>query len=264
MPQTNVGFIGLGAMGEPMCGHILTAGYPVFSSVNRSREAMDRLKSQGLIEKETPAQVGAESDVLFTIVWDEAQNDQVLRGETGALSTLKPGSVIVIMSTLSPEYCRELAEEAVKQDVHVLDCPVSGMVAGAKAATLSLMIGGDEEVIERCRPVLETMGTVMKCGSLGTGQAVKLGNNAISLGTYWLIQEVRDTVAAAGVDLDLFMEILNNSTGRSFVSEHFPMPKKRQPLQAMPEKDISRCLDVAKTHNVTMPLLAACYEAGTK
>ncbi len=264
MSKASIGFIGLGAMGEPMCGHILAAGYPVFSSVNQSREAVDRLKEQGLVEKDNPAQVGAESDILLTIVWDEAQNDKVLRGENGALSTLKPGSTIVVMSTISPAYCRELAEEAAEQGVHVLDCPVSGLVSGAKAATLSMMVGGDDAVIEQCRAVLETMGTVMNCGSIGTGQAVKLGNNAIVLGSYQLIQEVRETVGAAGVDLETFMSILNESTGRSFVSKNFPMPESRQPLRTMPEKDISRCLGVAKDHDVSMPMLTACYESGTE
>ena len=263
MSKPRVGFIGFGAMGQPMCGHILSAGFSVFGCANRNREPIDRLKSDGLIEKASPFEVGAECDILLTVVWDESQNDNVLRGETGALSTLKHGSTIIVMSTISPDYCVALAQEAKEIGINVLDCPISGMVAGAKAGTLSLMVGGDESVIERCRPVLETMGTVMHCGGIGTGQAVKLGNNAIVLGCYSLIQEVRDTVAAAGVDLETFMSILNNSTGRSFVSENFPMPQSRQPLRTMPEKDISRCLGVAKTHNVSMPMLTACYESGT-
>ena len=263
MSKPSIGFIGLGAMGEPMCGHILQAGYQVFSSANRNREPIERLKQAGLEERDNPAEVGAESDIVFTIVWDEEQNDQVLRGDNGALSRMQPGSTIIIMSTIAPAYCHELAAEAEKSGVSVLDCPVSGLVSGAKAATLSMMVGGDEAIIERCRPVLETMGTVMVCGGLGTGQAVKLGNNAISLGCYYLIQEVRDTVAAAGVDLDTFMSILNNSTGRSFVSKNFPMPETRQPLMSMPEKDVSRCLGLAQEHQLEMPMLSACYDSGT-
>lgn len=264
MTVMNIGFIGLGAMGEPMCEHILAAGHRVYSCANQNRGPIERLKQKGLIEKENSGQVGTESDVLFTVVWDEAQNDKVLRGESGALAALKPGSTIVLMSTISPAYCRELAEKAAKSGVNVLDCPVSGLASGARAATLSLMVGGEDSVIEHCRPILETMGTVLKCGPLGTGQAVKLGNNAIVLGSYQLIQEVRDTVAAEGVELENFMAILNQSTGRSFVSENFPMPKTRQPLRAMPEKDISRCLEVADAKGVKMPMLSACYQSGTE
>lgn len=263
MIKVNVGFVGLGAMGEPMCGHVLAAGYSVYSSANRNREPIERLKAQGLIEKENPGQVGAESDILFTIVWDESQNDMVIRGEAGALCKMKPGSTIIVMSTISPAYCRTLASEAADFGIDVLDCPVSGLVSGAQDATLSLMVGGDDDVIERCRPVLETMGNILHCGPIGTGQAVKLGNNAISLGTYQLIQEVRDAVAAEGVDLDNFMQILNQSTGRSFVSQNFPMPKRRRPLLPMPEKDISRCLQVAESNQLDMPMLTACYQSGT-
>ena len=264
MNKPKIGFLGLGAMGEPMCRHVLNAGYEVYSSANRSRDGLERLQLKGLIEKPTSSDVAEESDVLFTIVWDEAQNDGILRGADGALSRLKAGSTVVIMSTVSPQYCVDLADEANKLGIHVLDCPVSGMVSGAEAGSLSMMIGGEDATIDNIRPVLETMGTVMKCGPVGAGQAVKLGNNAISIGSYQLIQEVRDTVRSAGVDLDNFIQILNDSTGRSFVSQTWPMPRQRRGLSAMPEKDISRCLEVARENGIQMPMLEACYDSGTK
>ncbi len=261
MSKEKIGFIGLGAIGEPMCQHIIAAGYEVFSSANKSREAIERLKTKGLTECDTPAHVAKEVDVLMTMVWDEAQNDQILRGENGAIAQLKPGSVVIVMSTVTPNYCQDLAAECKSMGIGFLDCPVSGMVSGAEDGTLSMMTGGDEDTINKCRDVLSTMGTVMVCGPVGTGQAVKLGNNAISLATYQLIQEVRATVTAAGVDIDNFMNILNESTGRSFVSRNFPMPRKTMPLRSMPEKDMSRCLATADNFDVPMPTLQACYDA---
>ena len=259
---STVGFIGLGAMGEPMAANLLAAGIDVVSCANRSREPIERLAAQGLREVANPAAVGAEADVVMTVVWDEAQNDQVLRGPDGALAAMSPGGTVIVMSTVSPTYCKELAVEAAELDVAVLDCPVSGMVQGAVDGTLTLMIGGATEDVERCRTVLEPMGTVSHCGPVGTGQVMKLGNNAMAIGTFGLIMEVREMVAAQGMSLDTFMEYLNRSTGRSFVSETWPMPPKRITFTGMPVKDMRRALVAAEDAGVAMPMLARLLEAG--
>lgn len=259
---STVGFIGLGAMGEPMAANLLAAGIDVVSCANRNREPIERLAAKGLREVANPAAVGAEADIVMTVVWDEAQNDQVLRGPDGALTAMSPGSTVLVMSTVSPTYCKELAAEAAESGISVLDCPVSGMVQGAIDGTLTLMIGGPEADIERCRPVLEPMGTVSHCGPVGTGQVMKLGNNAISIGTFGLIMEIREMVAAQGMSLETFMEFLNRSTGRSFVSEHWPMPPKRITFTGMPVKDMRRGLAAGEDVGVAMPILARLLEAG--
>ncbi|MDJ0788371.1 MAG: NAD(P)-dependent oxidoreductase [Myxococcota bacterium] len=260
MSRPIVGFIGLGAMGEPMAGHLLSAGFRVRSCANRSRDAIERLAAEGLEEREDAAAVGADADILMTIVFDEAQTDRVLRGDGGALGTLRPGSVVVVMSTVSPSYCRALREEAAERGVEVIDCPVSGLPAGAKAGTLSLMVGGDAGAIEKCRAALETMGTVMPCGGIGMGQIVKLGNNAMSIGTLGLLLEVRELVQGHGMDFDDFKAILNQSTGRSFVSESMPMPRRATISMAMPSKDLSICLAAAEECGASMPMVRCCYE----
>lgn len=257
-----VGFIGLGAMGEPMAANLLEAGIDVVSCANRSRDAIERLAASGLREVDDPAAVGAASDVVMTVVWDEQQNDRVLRGPGGALAAMTSGSTVIIMSTVSPTYCKELAAEAEASGITVLDCPISGMVQGAVDGTLTLMIGGEADAIERCRSVLEPMGTVSHCGPIGTGQVMKLGNNAMAIGTFALIMEVRDMVAAQGMDLETFMGFLNQSTGRSFVSENFPMPPKRVLLNGMPVKDMRRCLGAAADAGLAMPMIERLLEAG--
>ena len=264
MSKQIVGLIGLGAMGEPMAANLLKAGLQVVSCANRNREPIERLKSQGLKEVSSPAQVGAEVDVLMSVVWDEAQNDLLLRGPGGALNTLKPGSFVLIMSTVSPVYCRELAEEAAQKDIHVMDCPIAGMPRGARDGTLSLMIGGAEEQVDACRPVLEPMGTVYPCGPIGAGQIVKLGNNALSISQYRALMEVRDMVRANGVDESRFLEILNVSTGRSWFSENVPLPPGRVAWTAMPIKDLSTALDAAKAAGVDMPLVQSALDVGRK
>ena len=253
-----VGFIGLGAMGEPMARHLLEGGFQVVSCVNRKRDAFDRLAPKGLEERENVAAVGTDIDILMSIVWDEAQNDIVLRGEKGALSTMRPGSVVILMSTIAPEYCRGLRDEAAEKGIRVLDCPVSGMPAGAEAGTLSLMTGGDADTIEYCRAALETMGTVMHCGDVGMGQIVKLGNNAMVIGTMGILLEVREMVQRNGMDFDEFKAILNQSTGRSFVSESMPLPPTARIKMSMPRKDLGIALASGDACDAEMPMLAKC------
>lgn len=262
MTLSTVGFIGLGAMGEPMAANLLRAGIDVVSCANRNREPFERLAADGLREVADPVAVGAEADVLMTVVWDEEQNDRVLRGAGGAIAAMKPGGVVIVMSTVSPTYCRELAAEAAKSDIAVLDCPISGMVQGAIDGTLTLMVGGATEDIERCRAMLEPMGTVSHCGPVGTGQVMKLGNNAMVIGTFRLIMEVRNMVVAQGMDLDTFMEYLNRSTGRSFVSESMPLPPKPITLTGMPVKDMRRCVAAAEEVGAAMPMVTTLLETG--
>ena len=262
MTSTTVGFIGLGAMGEPMAANLLAAGVDVVSCAHRNREPIERLAVRGLREVADPAAVGAAADVVMTVVWDEAQNDRVLRGPHGAIAAMTPEGVVIVMSTVSPTYCKQLDVEAAELGISVLDCPVSGMVKGAIDGTLTLMIGGSAEDIERCRPVLEPMGTISHCGPVGTGQVMKLGNNAMAIGTFGLLMEVREMVSAQSMSLDTFMEVLNRSTGRSFVSETWPMPRERITFTGMPVKDLRRCLAAATDVGAAMPMLARLLETG--
>ncbi len=262
MNNPTIGFIGLGAMGEPMVARLLDAGFRVISYVNRSREAMERLLPQGLVEVANARELGEEADVVMCCVFDEPQNDQALRGEQGALGAMKSGSIVLLMSTISPGYCQALEKEASAKEITVLDCPLSGMVQGAVDGTLSLMIGGAETDIARCKQVLAPLGNIMRCGEIGSGQVMKLANNAISLSTFSLLLEVRDLVAIYGMDLDNFMGILNRSTGRSFVSENFPMPRGRLKMRGMPKKDVSTCLKLAQELGVSLPMVQQCFDAG--
>ncbi len=253
--KPTIGIIGLGAMGGPMAERLVDRGYPVVSCANRKRETIERLAAKGLEEVPDPQEVGRRSDLLMSIVWDEEQNDRILRGPKGALAAMKPGGAALLMSTISPEYCQELSREAAKLDLHVVDCPLTGLAAGAKNGTLNLMLGGDPAAVATYREALDVLGTIRPCGDVGMGQVVKLANNAVSIGTWALLMEVRDMVAARGMELDQFMSILNESSGASFVSKHFPFPPSRGPLPAMPKKDLSICLDVAKQCGVSMPIV---------
>ena len=238
-----------------MAERLVERGIPVVSCAHRNREAIETLAAKGLEEVANPAEVGARSNLLAVLVFDEAQVEAVLCGADGAMAAMKPGGVVLVMSTVSPAFCRRLAAEAATRDLTLLDCPVSGLPVGAKAGTLTLMLGGDAAAVEPYREALEVLGTLCPCGDVGMGQVMKVANNAISIGTWALLTEVRQMVEARGMELDHFMSILNQSSGRSFVSEQFRFPSKPIPLPAMPIKDLSICLDVAAEVGLALPIL---------
>jgi 3-hydroxyisobutyrate dehydrogenase-like beta-hydroxyacid dehydrogenase len=258
MAQPTIGFIGLGEMGEPMARHLLQHGFPVVSCANRRRKAIEALAKEGLVEAENPAGVGAKADIFMTIVVDQAQTEQVLRGPTGALSTLRPGSVIIIMSTIDPDYCKSLAQELAPRDIEVIDCPVSGGPHGAVAATLALMTGGAADVIERCRAPLEAMGTIFPCGEVGMGMVAKLANNGLLVGTIALVMEVRAMASAHGMDTAHLMEIIKNSTGNSNVVQKWDFIQANfHHLLSLSAKDAGLFLEAARNKGTPSELLTA-------
>ncbi len=257
-----IAFVGLGAMGEPMAERLIDAGFTVKSVANRSRDAIERLAGKGLVECPTPREAAEDAQVFISIVFDEDQNDRVLRGDAGALAGLAPGSTLVVMSTVSPSYCQVLSKEAAEHGVRVLDCPVSGRVEGAIAGTLTLMVGGDESVIEECAEAFAVMGNAVRCGDIGAGQLTKVANNTLFIATFALLQELRDVMGAYGMDVKQFMEVLNQSTGRSWVSENVGIPRQRAPLGSMPTKDLGICRDLAAELGVDVPVLKQVLEHG--
>jgi len=252
------GFIGLGDIGEPMCGSLLRAGHPVVSSAHRRRKAIERLAGNGLREVDDPRAVARECDVLITCVVDAAQTDAVLRPPGGALEALQPGSALVVTSTLAPEYCRGLAAECEARAIGFLDCPVSGGRERAARGDLALITGGDEAVVERCRPLLEAMGRVFHCGPAGMGQVAKLVNQGLLFAVMELVREGRALGRSYGLDLDILMAVLSASTGQTAAGDHWKTFEAMWPhAQKLWRKDTALCLDAARARNVALPLIEA-------
>ena len=262
MPQASIGFIGLGDMGRPMAQRLLEHGFTVVSCANRRRDAIDALKAQGLIEEANPRAVAARVDTLVTLVVDDKQTNAVLRGAHGALASLKPGAIVIIMSTLGPAYCQAIAVEAAVLGITVLDCPISGGRMAAEKGTLALMIGGDVGAMERARPALEIFGTVTHCGEVGAGQIVKLANNAIAFATAGIVLEARAMARAYGTNMRRMMEILSRSTGKNFVADNWDyVVSDWEHLALLGKKDVGLCIEAAKAKGVAMPLVEARYAA---
>lgn len=174
-----IGFIGSGIMGRPMSLNLIRAGHELFTW-GRRFDAVEPLLVAGAMGKGTPAEVAAEAEVVFTMVSNTADVEQIILGERGLIHGAKSGSVIVDMSTISPAATRRIAEQLSARGIHMLDAPVSGGETGAKGGTLSIMAGGDAEVFERVKPLLEVLGkNIVHVGGHGAGQVVKACNQIV-------------------------------------------------------------------------------------
>jgi 2-hydroxy-3-oxopropionate reductase len=195
-----VGFVGLGVMGRPMARHILDAGFAL-TVTSRSRGPIDELAAAGATPADTPADVARASDVVILMVPDPPDVEAVTFGPNGLAEALAPGSVIVDMSTGDPILARQWATKLAQSGIDFLDAPVSGGMEAAIAGTLSVMVGGRAEALERARPVIEAVsGRIVHVGDSGAGQIVKAANQLVVGSTIQAVAEALVLARTAGVD----------------------------------------------------------------
>jgi len=218
-----IGFIGLGNMGAPMAGRLLDGGYALVLHDVR-RQAAEPLLARGATWAASPAEVAAAAQTIITILPTSREVRQVLTGPKGLLDALRPGSLVLEMTSADPSVTRELEPEVAARGSALIDAPVSGGVRGAVEGTLAIMVGGDPALLERARPVLSKMGkNIFHVGPVGAGHAMKLVNNMCSGGILALTIEAVAVAARAGVDPTRAVEILQVSSGRSNASDYkFP------------------------------------------
>lgn len=203
-----IGFIGLGVMGEPMAANILEAGYPL-TVFNRSAAAARRLQEAGARVVDTLRQIADASDIVVTMLPDTPDVEAVYLSPEGLLSGSRPEMLLIDMTTAAPEIARRIAEEARIKGVQTLDAPVSGGDVGARAATLSIMVGGDPAVFERALPVFRTMGkNIVHMGPAGSGQVTKACNQIVVALTIEAVGEAFALAEKSGVDLARVQEAL--------------------------------------------------------
>ena len=212
-----IGFIGLGIMGVPMVANLIKAGF-VPTVWNRSQPGIDACVELGAASAESPRAVAQASDILITIVTDSPDVESVLIGrDDAAIHGLASGSVVIDMSTISPAVTRDVALQLSERGVAMLDAPVSGGDTGAKAGTLSIMVGGDEDDLARCTPVLEAMGsTITHCGPTGTGQTVKLCNQVAIVGALLGVCEALSLADKSGVDQERMLAAISAGAAGSW------------------------------------------------
>lgn len=256
-----IGFIGLGTMGEPMAGRLLASGHEL-TVHNRTREREERLAAAGAARAATPRACARDRDVVFVMVSDTPDVQAVVLGDEGALAGMAPGSVLIDMSTISPATTRLIAAALGDHDVAMLDAPVSGGSEGAENGTLTVMVGGDAEVLERVRPVLEVLGSrITHVGPNGAGQVAKAVNQVVIAGTYAAVAEGLVLGMAAGIDIQATLAAIGGGAAGSWVLEHrgpnmiaddYPLGFRTR----LHRKDLGIALAAGKEAGVAMPVAA--------
>ncbi len=215
-----IGFIGLGIMGKPMAGNLLVAGYPLVVH-NRSTASQEELVARGARGASSPREVAEQSNLVFTMLPDSPDVEQVALGAGGLIDGAHPGLVYVDMSTIAPSTARRIATVLAEKGVRCLDAPVSGGDVGARQGTLSIMVGGDEATFEQVRPVLAVLGkTIVFCGSSGAGQTVKACNQVLTAVTVAGISEALALGIKAGVDPAIIVQVLGAGLARCGILEN--------------------------------------------
>ena len=211
-----VGFIGLGSQGGPMARRIVEGGYETTLWARRPATLEPFADTKAKIAG-SPAELAAASDLVCLCVVGDADIDEIAGGGRGLLASMKPGGVIAVHSTVHPNTCRELANKSAAKGISVIDAPVSGGGAAASEGRLLVMVGGDADVVERCRPVFATYADpIVHLGELGSGQTTKLLNNLLFTAHLATAATALSLASALGVDPDRLTEVVSRSSGNSF------------------------------------------------
>lgn len=257
-----IGYIGLGIMGKPTALNLIRAKYPV-SIYARRPETIAALTAAGATAYHSPKELAAHVDVIFTNVPNTADVEEVLLGKDGIIHTAKPGTVVIDMSTISPTDTQRMAKKLEEKKIDMLDAPVSGGEKGAIEGTLTIMVGGKAEVLEKVRPILQVLGkTITLIGGHGAGQVAKACNQVIIAESIIAVSEALQLAKASGVDPAKVREALMGGFAGSKVLEihgNRMLTKDYKPgfKAHLHRKDMHLALDQAQQVHVNLP--AATY-----
>jgi len=253
-----VGFIGLGSQGAPMARRIVEAGHPLTIWARRP-ESVAPFSDTAASVAATPAELAAASDVVCLCVVNDADVENILVRDDGVLAGLEPGGVVVIHATVHPETCRLMGERLGERGIDVVDAPVSGGGIAAAAGKLLVMVGGDDAVVERVRPVFAAYADpVLHLGALGSGQMAKLLNNLLFTAQLTVAFETFEFAAQLGIDRTAMAEVLASGSGGSRAADviagsNFDPSGLRQVAAGLLAKDVGIMLDVAQRLGATSP-----------
>ncbi|MFC2066094.1 NAD(P)-dependent oxidoreductase [Chloroflexota bacterium] len=259
MISKKIGFIGLGEIGKPMAISVLKQGFDLTVLGHIRPEPVEELRGLGAKVALSPAELAQTSDFIITIVRDTSQTEQVIFGEQGLCEGIKPGTILIVMSTHEYQFILDLPHRMEAKGVSVLDAPVSGGTRGAEQGALTIMVGGEEKTFEECRPLFEAMGkNIFYIGSIGSGMIAKLVNNLIMAVSLSGVKEALSLGAKAGIDPKVLLEVVKVSTGRSQVAENYwnryePRIKNGSLLVG---KDLKAGLELASQIGVELPVVS--------
>jgi 3-hydroxyisobutyrate dehydrogenase len=261
-----IGFLGLGAIGRPIAGHLARAHQlRVWNRTTARAESF--AKDTGAEVGATPRDAARDAEIVFTCLPNSPEVEAVLGGAEGLEGGLAAGSILVDLTSGVPEASRRIAARLSNRQVGWLDAPVSGGTAGAEAATLTIMIGGEAPVFSRVLPVLELFGKrIVHVGPAGAGHALKAVHNMLIAVNVFALGEGLTTLARAGVTPRTALEVINNANGRSFVSERL-VPERvlsgawpRTFRLALLDKDVAIARDLARAEGIEAPMMERVSE----
>ncbi|MBT3996272.1 MAG: NAD(P)-dependent oxidoreductase [Chloroflexi bacterium] len=219
MSNEKIGFVGLGMMGLPMARNLVEDGYSV-NVFDLNDATVNAAKDFGASSSDSAADTASLSDIVITMVPDSEHVEAVIAGDNGILEGLKPGSVVIDMSTIDPEMGKKMANLIEAKGSNFVDAPVTGGVGGAEAGTLSILVGGNAEVFERALPVLNVLGgDVSHMGPVGSGHTTKIANQLIGVATLAGMAEAFVLAKKSGLDMQAFFDAVKNGAGRSWALE---------------------------------------------
>lgn len=260
----NIGFIGLGVMGRPMAGHLIDAGHTL--TLNRVKEVSQYLVDKGGKAADTPKAVAEASEIVILMVPDTPDVEEVLFGNDGVAAGLKPGSLVIDMSSISPVATKAFAQRIEALGSDYLDAPVSGGEAGAKNAALTIMVGGKQAVFERALPVFQKLGkTITLIGGSGDGQTAKVANQIVVGLTIEAVAEALTFAKAAGADVAKVREALLGGLAASKILEMHGERMIKRTFDPgfrirLHRKDLTLAVDAAKALNLALPNAAATQQ----
>jgi 3-hydroxyisobutyrate dehydrogenase len=264
--RPRVGFVGIGAMGVPMAACLVKAGYPLTVFDTREKQVTDFVSAHGGSGAASPAALAAASDVVVMILPNSAIVGDVLFGAAGMASALRPGTVVIDMTSGIPAVTVSLSERLAQQNVVMFDAPVSGGVPRAVTGKLTIMAGGNAKDIDAAMPILEAMGSVIRTGAIGTGHAMKALNNLVSSGGFLIGIEALLIGSRFGIDPETMVDILNVSTGMNNSTQkkfkQYVLSRKFDSGFALGlmVKDLSIALGIARDHDVNAPFSGLCRD----
>ena len=268
-PKRRIAFLGLGTMGAAMAANLARAGFQV-SAWNRTPGRAPELAKLGVETAENPAAASADAGIVVICVSNTPDVEAVMFGQDGVVGGARAGTLIIDCSTIAPSGSWDFAARLKEHGLSMVDAPVSGGSEGAKNATLTIFVGGDEADFERARPVLEALGrTITHVGPIGAGQAVKAVNQVILAGTYLGVAEGIVLAIKAGLDVEQVVEALGGGAAQSWVlaNRSGRMIDNDYPLGfkvALHRKDLGIALELANQLGAVLPVtaLAAQLETG--
>jgi len=264
-PRT-IGFIGIGTMGKPMSLNLIKAGFPLIA-YDINPKPLEELRGKGAAIGHSSKEIASQSDIIITMLPNSGDVEKAILGENGVIEGVKSDAIVIDMSTIDPSISRKMAQILLSKKIKMLDAPVSGGQPRAETGTLSIMVGGDEDIFHACEDIFKAMGkNIFYCGPNGNGEVVKIVNNLLT-GTAAIISaEALAMGVKAGVDFKVLFDVISVSTGQTdFIKAACPAKAFKGDFEPgfmvdLMVKDLGLAMTLAKEQGVPLLMGGLSYQ----